>query len=114
MRPRISADAPVRPSNKILVNKPRPSSSAAEFSMDEALDYCFRFVRQTANTWLQLASSPVHRARFHKQIFPEKLTFEGKKFGTTKMSLVYKMNQENGDKKSQIVTPPGIEPGFAP
>jgi hypothetical protein len=50
--------------------------------------------------------------RFQKQVFPEKVTFDGKKFGTTKLSLVYKLNQQNADKKSSLVTLPGIEPGF--
>lgn len=83
-----------------------------EFSMETALDYCFRFVRDTAKTWVKLASYPEHRARFQNQVFPEKVEFDGQKFGTKKMSLVYKLNQPNTTETSSIVTLPGVEPGF--
>lgn len=85
-----------------------------EFSMDTALDYCFRFVRDSAKTWVGLADRPEQRARFQNMIFPEKVDFDGKKFGTKKIALVYKLNQENGSNKSKLVTPTGIEPVFAP
>jgi site-specific DNA recombinase len=83
-----------------------------EFSMETALDYCFSFVRDTAKTWLELAPHPEQRTRFQNQVFPEKIEFDGKKFGTKKMSLVYELNQPNADKNSDLVTLPGIEPGF--
>lgn len=85
-----------------------------EFNMDEALDYTFRFVRESGKTWKELVDLPSHRARFQKQVFPEKITFDGEKFGTTKMSLVYKLNKENSGKKSDLVTLRGIEPRFLP
>ncbi|MDB5238264.1 MAG: hypothetical protein JWM46_534 [Candidatus Kaiserbacteria bacterium] len=81
-----------------------------EFSMEEALDYCFSFVRQSAKTWLGLSDLPEHRIRFQKQVFPEKLTFDGKKLGTGKMSLVYAMNGTKDAEKTELVTPRGIEP----
>ena len=52
--------------------------------------------------------------RFQNQVFPEKITFDGEKFGTTNLSIVYKMNQENGANKSQLVTLRGIEPRLPP
>ena len=85
-----------------------------EFNMEEALDYSFRFVRNSAQTWVELSDLPMHRARFQKQIFPEKVIFDGKKFGTAKTSLIYKINQQTGADKSKVVTLPGIEPGFTP
>ena len=82
-----------------------------EFNMEEALTYCFNFVRDTSKQWLKLKEKNYSRLmRFQKQIFPEKITYDGKKFGTTKLALVYKMNQENGADKSALVTPRGIEP----
>ena len=83
-----------------------------EFDMEVALDYCFRFVRDTARTWVDLAPHPEYRARFQNQVFPEKVTFDGKKFGTKKMSLIYELNRANDAKNSNLVTPPGIEPGL--
>jgi hypothetical protein len=82
-----------------------------EFNMEEALDYCFRFVRETSKVWLRLKKQNYNRLmRFQKQIFPERITFDGEKFGTTKLGLVYKMNKENGTNKSQLVRVLVIEP----
>lgn len=83
-----------------------------EFDMDTALDYCFHFVRNTAKTWVELAAYPEKRARFQNQVFPEKVEFDGTKFGTKKMSLVYELNQPNANQTSNLVTLPGIEPGL--
>ena len=83
-----------------------------EFNIDEALEYCFDFVRHSGKTWQRLAHTPALRSRFQKSVFPEKVEFDGKKFGTKKMSLVYELNQPNADKDSTLVTPPGIEPGL--
>ncbi|MEK7634929.1 MAG: recombinase family protein [Patescibacteria group bacterium] len=80
-----------------------------EFSMDEALDSTFRLVGNSAKTWKELENLPVYRARFQKQAFPEKLTFDGEKFGTTKMSPILKLNEEYDGKKSNLVTPQRIE-----
>ena len=46
---------------------------------------------------MDLAPSPEYRARFQNRVFPEKIEFDGKKFGTKKMSLVYELNQTNAD-----------------
>lgn len=81
-----------------------------EFNMESALDYCFSFVRDSAKTWVDLATKPEYRMRFQNQAFPEKIEFDGKKFGTKKMSLVYALNQPNADKNSDLVTLRGIEP----
>ncbi len=82
-----------------------------EFDMEEALSHCFNFVRETAKTWVRFKKTNyTYAMRFQKQIFPEKITFNGEKFGNTKLSLVYKMNQQSGANKSQLVTLQGIEP----
>lgn len=81
--------------------------------MEEALNHCFSFVRETANTWSRLRrTNHSHAMRFQKQIFPEKITFDGEKFGNAKLSLIYKINQQSGADKSQVVTLRGIEPRF--
>gem|GEM_PF-2217008 len=92
----------------------RAQNKIEEFSMEEALDYCFRFVRDTAKTWLTLKDQPAHRLRFQNQVFPEKVLFDGKKFGTKKMSLVYELNQTNDAENTKLVTLRGIEPRFHP
>ena len=85
-----------------------------EFNMEEALSYCFDFVRDTAGTWSRLKKKDYARLlRFQKQIFPENIMFNGEKFGTSELSLVYKINQQSGADKSQLVPPRGIEPRIA-
>ena len=56
---------------------------------------------------MELAAYPEQRARFQNQVFPEKVEFNGTKFGTKKMSLVYELNQPNADKNSTLVTQVG-------
>ncbi|MFZ3020300.1 MAG: recombinase family protein [Minisyncoccia bacterium] len=81
-----------------------------EFNMEEALDHCFKFVRETAKTWIKLKNTNYeHLVRFQNQIFPEKITFNGEKFGTDKLSLVYNINKETAGKKSDLVTLQRIE-----
>lgn len=81
-----------------------------EFDMEEALSYCFKFVRETSKNWIKYKKENYERLmRFQNQIFPEKITFNGEKFGTTALSIIYKMNQENGANKSQLVTLQSLE-----
>lgn len=79
-----------------------------EFNMEESLDYCFRFVRATTKTWLRLPYP--NNVRFQNMIFDEKMTFDGQKFGTAKLSSVYAINKESNGNKSQLVRPVGFEP----
>ena len=87
-------------------------SRIEEFNMEEALDYCFQFVRNTAETWLRLKKYE-NRIRFQNNIFAEKISFDGKKFGNTKLSRIYDLNREYNGKKSHLVTPSGFEPEFS-
>lgn len=84
-----------------------------EFNMEEALGHCFEFVRDSAKTWIELAKLPEFQLRFQNLVFPqEKITYNGVKFGTDKVSLVYEINQQSGAEKSKVVTLRGIEPRF--
>ena len=78
----------------------------------QALDYCFQFVRNTAFTWLRLKAKYDIRLRFQKMVFEKNINFDGEKFGTADLSLVYRYNRECGGKKSNLVAPRGIEPLF--
>lgn len=82
-----------------------------EFDMEVALDFCFRYIRDGGKTWLELEEFPAFRARFQKSVFPAKVSFDGEKFGTTKVSMIYKLKEESRSKKSNLVRPPGFEPG---
>lgn len=85
-----------------------------EFNMDEALDTCFQLTRDSGKTWQRLAHTPLLRDWFQKSVFPEKVTFDGEKFGTAKLSLIYKMNRERQADNSTLVTLRGFEPRFVP
>lgn len=87
-------------------------TAVEEFNMDEALEYCFNFIRNTADTWLKLESEPEKRLRFQKLIFEENVEFSGEKFGTTKLTPIHKLYQEYLVDSSSLVTLRGIEPRF--
>ncbi|MBX4195901.1 recombinase family protein [Candidatus Parcubacteria bacterium] len=93
---------------KILLDEKR----VEEFSMEEALNYSFNFVRHSGQTWKELSDLPAMRMRFQNQAFPQKVTYDGKTFGTPEMSLIYAINQQSGADKSKVVTLRGIEPRF--
>ena len=50
-----------------------------------------------------LGKHSARRVRFQKSIFPENVAFDGKKFGTAKMSLVYELNQTCDADSSKLV-----------
>jgi site-specific DNA recombinase len=81
-----------------------------EFDMEEALSYSFDFIRNTSSRWLNFEYQ--ERVRFQKMIFEDNIEFNGEKFGTTKLSLVYKGNEEYQQEESKLVTLRGIEPRF--
>ncbi len=65
-----------------------------ELNMDEALDYCFGFIRQTSKTWLELAEKPEKRLRFQNLIFEENVEFANDKFGNAKLTPIYNIYQQ--------------------
>ncbi len=88
--------------------------SVAEFNMDEALEYCFSFIRNSAETWLKMADRPEKRLRFQNLIFETNLPFSGEKFGTTKLTPIYSIYQQYLSNPSQLVPSAGIEPTSTP
>ena len=85
-------------------------TSHKEFNMDEALEYCFNFVRNTAETWKSLADRPESRLRFQNLIFEENLEFLNEKFGNGKLTPIYKLYQSYLTDKSNLVALQGFEP----
>ena len=88
-------------------------SHIKEFDMEESLNYCFMLNREAAKTWLRLKEYD-YKLRFQKNIFPGKITFDGKKFGTTKLASIYQLNKDSDGGTSNLVAPRGIEPLFTP
>ena len=86
-------------------------SRVEEFNMEEALNYCFRFVGKTSKTWIK--GDLETKIRFQKMIFKGKTEFDGEKFGNPELSPIYALNKEYAGKKSKLVAPRGIEPLFS-
>src|ERR1700730_5750546 len=91
--------------NQLIAEKVRviQHKHVEEFNMEEALDYCFKFVRNTAATWLRLGPKYDVRLRFQQMIFEKNIRFDGTEFGTTDLSPIYKLNQEFDGQKSTLV-----------
>jgi site-specific DNA recombinase len=81
-----------------------------ELNMEQALEYCFNFVRNSGNTWKSFEKLPELRLRFQNLVFPKKLSFDGEKFGTTTLSLVYSLKETFDADSSSLVDPTGFEP----
>ncbi len=80
-----------------------------EFDMDSALEYCFDFVRNTANTWVKLDKIPDDRLCFQKLVISENVYFSGEKFGNAKLTPIYKLYQSFLLDKSSLVGLEGLE-----
>ncbi len=79
-----------------------------EFSMEEALESCFSYVRNTSLKWKQAEYD--EKIRFQKMIFKSKIEFDGEKLGTADLRQVYGINQAYQSDKSSLVAPRGVEP----
>jgi hypothetical protein len=79
-------------------------TSHKEFDMDEALEYCFGFMRDTAKTWKSFETKPETRLRFQNLIFKENLEFLNETFGNPKLTPIYKLYQSYLTDKSQLVS----------
>lgn len=72
-----------------------------EVNMEEVLKHCFNFIRNTAKTWI--AVDHPTRIQFQNLIFSGKLEFDGKKFGTDNLSLIYQLKKTSQCEKSSLV-----------
>ncbi len=79
-----------------------------EFEMEEVLDYCFSYVRNTAKEWIEADYKT--KIRLQKLVFAGRVQFDGEKFGTAELRQVYGINQAYQLDKSSLVAPRGVEP----
>ena len=85
---------------RLLINE----KAAEEYKMEEALDYCFNFIRDSAKTWKDFETNHGIRVRFQKRIFTGPLEFNGKIFsGTPSLSCVYKINEHFQNDETSLV-----------
>lgn len=72
-------------------------------NIDDALEHCFGFIRNTAETWLGLEKKPETRLLFQNLMFDENVIFSDGKFGTAQLTPVYKVYQEYLEDPSRFV-----------
>lgn len=76
--------------------------------IEGCLEYCGFFVSNVSNLW-QDAGLDL-KQRFQTIVFPDKIYFDGEKFGNTRTALIFKQLQQMQTQKSQVVAPSGFEP----
>ncbi len=69
--------------------------------IEGCLEYCGFFVSNVSNLW-QDAGLDL-KQRFQTIVFPDKIYFDGEKFGNTKTALIFNQLQQNPIQKSQVV-----------
>ena len=79
-----------------------------EFEMNEVLEYCFSYVRTSAKSWIE--ADYATKLSFQKLIFADSIKYDGEKFGTPDLRLLYTINQHSRADKSSLVAPRGIGP----
>lgn len=79
-----------------------------EFEMEEVLDYCFSYVRNTPKAWIE--ADYATKLRLQKMVFAGSVQYDGEKFGTPDLKLIYKINQHSRADKSSLVALRGFEP----
>ena len=93
--------------SELLTLKSQNSDAAEllEFGLDKLVD-----LKQTLND----IKEPEIRFRFQKWLFPVGLTYDGEKFGTAKMPLIFRLKKNTLagilTQKSSLVAPTGLEP----
>lgn len=79
-----------------------------QFDIEAALIYATKFITDLGRQWFDLV--PHLQPKFQKLVFPEGIPYErGKGFGTTKLGLIYELNQHFADQKSSMVDPTRFE-----
>ncbi len=79
--------------------------------MEEVLDYCFSYVRNSAAAWEKAQYE--RKLRLQKLVFAGKIKYDGEKLGTAELRQVYGINQAYRADKSSLVALRGVEPLFS-
>jgi DNA invertase Pin-like site-specific DNA recombinase len=74
-----------------------------DFSLEQALDFCFDFARDAAAQWQRLDYSG--KVRFQKLIFNGNIPFDGDNFGTAQLSPIFALSEAQAASTSNLVTP---------
>ena len=84
---------------------------AEEMNIDALLAYAYDFIRTIENTWYE---APInYKVRLQRLVFPKGVEYKDGEFSNPEISPLFKLIEAFGDKKLNLVTPPGFEPGFS-
>lgn len=86
------------------------SNQVEEFSMEETLEFCFKYVRNLSQNWKN--SSASQKMKLQGLIFSNNLQHDGQKFRTPTLSPIYETKKTSRVEKSLLAAPRGIEPLF--
>ncbi len=99
--------------SEIIIKRTELNEAKIELNDAEAcLNYCKSFLSNLSNLWV---NAPLDlKQRFQSLVFPEGIAFDGEKFGTANISLIFKELSSENIAKSSLVALTGVEPVFTP
>jgi hypothetical protein len=95
------------------LNLSSKESHLENIDIENILTYTIDFIHNLGKQWYDLP--PNLLPRFQRLIFPEGIPYQKNSgFGTTKLGLIFNLNQvfleDKSPQKSSMVPPPGFEP----
>lgn len=82
-----------------------------DYKENEAvIDFVKHFTKNVGNYWERLDLP--RQVALQSKIFPEKVAYDGENFRTTHLSQSFELIKAYSEAKFELVTPPGVEPGF--
>ena len=95
--------------SEMLTTQMDLSDAKAEINdIEGCIQYCKYFISNIAELWL--ASDHNLKQRFQILVFPEKIYYENKSFGTPVTALIFKYLHSGNRLQSYLVPPRGFEP----
>jgi site-specific DNA recombinase len=95
--------------SEMLTTQMDLSDAKAEINdIEGCIQYCKYFISNIAELWL--ASDHNLKQRFQILVFPEKIYYENKSFGTPVTALIFKYLHSKNRLQSYLVPPRGFEP----
>ena len=80
--------------------------------LEGVLVFAEKIITSPARLWLE--STLDQRQRLQGTFFPDRLEFDGEKFGTTATSLFFSLLEGCCDSESHMASPTGFEPVLSP
>ena len=79
-----------------------------ELDMDSALEHCFWTIRHATKIWMEPNYS--QKIQLQNAIFTNPIPFDGKRFGTSDLSIIYELGLVSPVSKTSLVAYTGLTP----